>query len=77
LYRTYGGRVIFQEAGPEPFDAMTKVLRDHEKRGTFAIYDQELQRKFWAYFTTMGHTFMPDGATFMEKPWWLQPPQEP
>jgi len=73
LYRTYGGRVIFQQAGPEPLDAMTRALREHEKRGTFAIYDAELHRGFWAYFTTMGHNFMPDGGKFLETPWWRQP----
>ncbi|MBM3810966.1 MAG: hypothetical protein FJW20_04965 [Acidimicrobiia bacterium] len=73
LHRAYGGRVIFQQAGPEPLDAMTKLLREQEKRGTFAIYHLELHRQFWAYYTTMGHTFMPDGAKFLETPWWLQP----
>ena len=77
LYRAYGGRVIFQQAGPEPLEAMTKLLREHEMRGTFAIYDSELHRNFWAYFTTMGHTFMPDGPKFLETPWWLQPQGKP
>lgn len=77
LYRTYGGRVIFQQAGPEPLDAMTKVLREQEARGTFAIHDAGMHRKFWAYFTTMGHTFMSDGAEFMETPWWLRAPKKP
>jgi hypothetical protein len=72
MYRAYGGRVIFQQAGPEPLEAMTRLLREHEKKGTFVIYDPELRRRFWAYYTTMGHAEMPDGAKFLETPWWLQ-----
>ena len=49
-----------------------QVVREHEKKGTFVIYDPELRRRFWAYYTTMGHAEMPDGAKFLETPWWLQ-----
>ena len=73
MYRAYGGKVIFQQAGPEPLDAMTKLLREHEQRGTFVIHDPQLHKSFWAYYTTMGHNPMPDGGKFLETPWWLQP----
>jgi hypothetical protein len=73
LHRAYGGRVIFQQAGPEPLDAMRRVLEQHEKLGIFAIFDPALRTRFWAYYTTMGHNNMPDGPAFLEKPWWLHP----
>ncbi|MBX9600162.1 MAG: hypothetical protein K2X35_04120 [Bryobacteraceae bacterium] len=73
LYRQYGGRVIFQQAGPEPLHAMTKFLEEHEAAGAFAIYDPELRQAFWAYYRTVGHNHMPDGGKFLETPWWLQP----
>lgn len=72
MYRAYGGKVIFQQGGPEPLDAMTKLLREHEKKGTFVIHDAKLHKGFWAYYTTMGHNNMPDGGKFLETPWWLQ-----
>jgi hypothetical protein len=73
LHHAYGGRVIFQQAGPEPLDAMRKVLEEQEKLGTFAVYDPALRNAFWQYYTITGHTPMPDGASFLEKPWWLHP----
>jgi hypothetical protein len=73
LHRAYGGRVIFQQAGPEPLDAMRRVLEQHEKLGTFVIFDPGLRAGFWAYYTSMGHNNMPDGPAFLEKPWWLHP----
>lgn len=73
LYRQYGGKVIFQQAGPEPLHAMTRFLEEHEAAGAFAIYDPELHKAFWAYYRTMGHNNMPDGGKFLETPWWLQP----
>ena len=73
LHRAYGGRVIFQQAGPEPLEAMRKVLEEQEMRGTYAIYDPALRKAFWEYYVSMGHNAMPDGAAFLEKPWWLHP----
>ncbi len=72
LYRAYGGKVIFQQAGPEPLDAMRKLLEEQYKRKVFGIYDPELHKQFWAYYVSMGHNNMPDGGKFLETPWWLQ-----
>jgi hypothetical protein len=72
LYRAYGGKVIFQQAGPEPLEAMRKLLEEHHKLKLFGIYDPELNKQFWAYYTSMRHNDMPDGGKFLETPWWLQ-----
>lgn len=74
LFRQYGGRVIFQQAGMEPLDAYRDFLREQEKKGAFKILDQTLVADFWKYFVDEKmHRFVPkeEGAKYMEKPWWL------
>lgn len=81
LYETYGGTVIFQQAGIEPLDAYRAALHEHERNGTFQIFDPELRVKFWEYFTTMPHTVLDEEGLLelkqmglkhpFEKPWWL------
>ena len=80
LYEKYGGRVIFQQAGPEPLDAYRDFLKDQEKQGAFQIPDKKRAARFWNYFTneTM-HTFYSkeDGDKLISTPWWLmEPPAE-
>lgn len=73
LYREYGGRVIFQQAGPEPFDAYRKFLKEHEQKGTFKIVSADWKEPFWNYFTNEKmHTFLPDdeGKHVMTTPLW-------
>ena len=74
LFEKYGGRVIFQQAGPEPVDAYRDFLREQEKNGAFQILDKQYQDPFWHYFTNDAmHTFYSkdDGAKFINTPWWL------
>ena len=74
LYEKYGGRVIFQQAGPEPVDAYRDFLREQEKNGSFQILDKQYRAPFWQYFTNDAmHTFYSksDGAKFINSPWWL------
>jgi len=75
LYKQYGGRVIFQQAGPEPIDAYRDFLRAQEAKGAFRITDEKAKEAFWKYFTDdKMHTFLDqaEGARMMESPWWLQ-----
>jgi len=75
LYKQYGGRVIFQQAGPEPIDAYRDFLREQEAKGAFRIADEKAKEAFWKYFTDdKMHTFLDEkeGAKMMETPWWLQ-----
>lgn len=81
LYDKYGGRVIFQQAGPEPIDAYLQFLKEQEKAGTFQILDKKYEASFWDYFINDAiHTFYSpeDGAKFINTPWWLMnsPPDE-
>lgn len=73
LYDRYGGRVIFQQAGPEPVDAYRDFLKKYEKKGSFQIMDETLKDQFWDYFVSDKHTFYPteEGTKFMNTPWWL------
>ena len=73
LFRQYGGRVIAQQFGPEPVDAYRDFLKDHERRGSFRILYERLQRSFWSYFVTDSiHTFMrpEEAGRAFDKPWW-------
>lgn len=79
LYEQYGGRIIYQQLGPEPLDAYRQFLRQREADGAFAIRDQALEASFWRYFTDDSiHDFMvPGGAdearAFTTPPWEPQP----
>lgn len=74
LHAKYGGRVIFQQAGPEPLDAYRKFLKEQEKAGAFKIYDEAAAKAFWNYFVNESmHVFVSeeDGRKMMNTPWWL------
>jgi hypothetical protein len=74
LFAKYGGRVIFQQAGPEPLDAYRDFLKEQEKKGAFQILDEKYKNAFWRYFTDDAmHTFYDkdDGAKLINTPWWL------
>ena len=79
LHDQYGGRIIYQQLGPEPLDAYRLFLRQREADGAFAIRDQALEASFWRYFTDDSiHDFMaPGGAdearAFTTPPWEQQP----
>ena len=79
LHDQYGGRIIYQQLGPEPLDAYRQFLRQREADGAFAIRDQAIETSFWRYFTDDSiHDFMaPGGAdearAFTIPPWEQQP----
>jgi hypothetical protein len=79
LYDQYGGRIIYQQLGPEPVDAYRRFLREREADGAFALPDQAIEQSFWRYFTDASiHDFMAPGSTdearaFTVPPWERQP----
>jgi hypothetical protein len=79
LHEQYGGRIIYQQLGPEPLDAYRAFLRQRQAGGAFAIRDQAIEASFWRYFTDESiHDFMaPGGAdearAFAVPPWEQQP----
>lgn len=76
LFDEFGGRVIFQQAGPEPVDAYRDFLRQRETEGAFEILDEGLRDDFWRYFVNdQMHVFYDaeEGARWMATPWWKLP----
>lgn len=73
LYQQYGGRVIFQQAGPEPIDAYRQFLESEEKKGSFQINDEAAKAEFWRYYRNEKmHLFMDEekAKEAMTTPWW-------
>ena len=75
LYQQYGGRIIYQQLGPEPLDAYLAFLEEAKSAGRFSLSKPELEATFWAFFRDEDrHSFMPAGSddearAFAEPPW--------
>jgi hypothetical protein len=79
LYDQYGGRIIYQQLGPEPLDAYRRFLEQRQTEGAFTIKDPALAKRFWHYFSDKSiHDFMEQGSTdeesaFVIPPWEKKP----
>ena len=63
LYKQYGGRIIAQQMGAEPYDAMYKFLKEEEKNGSFKILDKSFEALFWSYYADESkHSFYKEGS---------------
>ena len=63
LHDRYGGRIIYQQLGPEPLDAYRLLLEQRQAEDAFAIHDPALEQGFWNYFTNDAlHDFMERGS---------------
>ncbi len=75
LYRQYGGRIIYQQFGPEPLDAYRQYLEERRDAGDFTILHKPFEKTFWHYFTTDAiHDFYRPGSreearAFSTPPW--------
>jgi hypothetical protein len=75
LYQQYGGRIVFQQGGPEPLDAYRKFLEESAARGDFRISNPELDAGFWRYYRDDSiHEFFKPGSAeeakaFVDPPW--------
>jgi hypothetical protein len=75
LYRQHGGRIIFQQLGPEPLDAYRRYLEERQAAGDFVIHDAALKDTFWRYCTDDAmHSFYEPGSAaeaqaFETPPW--------
>jgi len=77
LYAEYGGTVIFQQANPlEPVGAYRKLLEKYEAQGDFKIYDKEINKLFWQYYTRKHPMEVPPTEIDYSKPWWLKNSRE-
>jgi len=69
LHRTYGGRVIFQQAGPEALDARRQLFEQAEENGDLRFEDAGVRHLFY-YYANMKHTVIDEKA--IERPWFLE-----
>ena len=75
LYEQYGGRIIYQQLGPEPLDAYRRFLEEREAAGDFTLHDPAFKDTFWGYFTDEArHAFYasgsPEEAAAFKIPFW-------
>ncbi|MEK7262725.1 MAG: hypothetical protein AAB346_00080 [Pseudomonadota bacterium] len=77
LYREFGGRIIFQQAGWEPIDAYRKLLDRYAAKKAFVVHDPALRDAVYGYFQ---HKFVYADETkakfYFDKPWWERTPAE-
>lgn len=75
LYQQYGGRIGFQQGGPEPLDAYRAFLEEREAAGDFEILDASMAAPFWRYYRDDSiHSFFEPGSVdearaFSVEPW--------
>jgi hypothetical protein len=75
LYRQYGGRILYQQGGPEPLDAYRLFLEAHQARGELVFADPAVEAAFWRYYQDDSkHSFYPRGSreeaqAFTVPPW--------
>jgi hypothetical protein len=73
LYERFGGRVGFQQGGPEALDAMRTLAEAAQARGDLVFHDPGLEAAFWRYFRDDAiHMFYgpAQAARVFERPPW-------
>jgi len=79
LYKTYGGRIIYQQLGPEPLDAYRQYFEQRQTAGDFTFENPVMEAQFWDYFSNESrHEFMERGGVdesraFTTPPWETHP----
>jgi hypothetical protein len=77
LFREFGGRIIFQQAGWEPIDAYRKLLEKYETNKLFVIHDRALREAVYAYFKfKFVYADEKKAAFYFEKPYWERTQEE-
>jgi hypothetical protein len=77
LFREFGGRIIFQQAGWEPIDAYRKLLEQYETRKAFVVHDPALHEAVYSYFK-LKFTYADEQKArfYFEKPYWERTSEE-
>ena len=77
LYRTFGGRIIFQQAGWEPIDAYRKVLEQYQARKAFVVHDLASRDAVYSYFKfNFVYADETKAKFYFEKPYWERTAEE-
>lgn len=78
LYEAYGGRIIYQQLGPEPLDAYRQYLEGLQAAGDLAFADPAASEAFWQYFTDDSrHDFMEPGSDDEARAFAISPWEQP
>ncbi|WP_338294311.1 hypothetical protein [Planctobacterium marinum] len=74
LYETYGGGIVFQQAGLESADARLAFFEIEKKKGNLEFHSEEFESQFWAMLTPNHNHFSyqekPEGNPF-DVPFWI------
>jgi hypothetical protein len=77
LFREFGGRIIFQQAGWEPIDAYRALLDQYKAEKRFIVHDPSLQEAVYRYFK---HNFVyadeKKAKFYFERPYWERTREE-
>jgi hypothetical protein len=77
LFREFGGRIIFQQAGWEPIDAYRSLLDQYKAEKRFVVNDPSLQEAVFRYFR---HKFVyadeKKAKFYFERPYWERTQEE-
>jgi len=74
LYQQYGGRIGFQQGGPEPLDAFRAFLEERQAAGDFSIDDDVIAAEFWRYYRDDSiHSFFEPGSADEAKAFGVEP----
>jgi hypothetical protein len=74
LYQKYGGRIGFQQGGPEPLDAYRQFLEERQAAGDFSIENDALAAEFWRYYRDDSiHSFFEPGSADEAKAFGVEP----
>ena len=74
LYQQYGGRIVFQQGGPEPLDAYRAFLEERQAAGDFDVLDASMAAPFWRYYRDDSiHSFFERGSAEEAKAFEVEP----
>lgn len=77
LFREFGGRIIFQQAGWEPIDAYRKLLEQYETRKVFVVNDPALHEAVYSYFKNkFSYADEKMAKFYFEEPYWERTQEE-
>ena len=57
---------------------MRKLLENHQAKGDFEIYDEQLKQEFWKYYLQrpISWKVMQSDKVDYSPPWWLKKPPD-
>jgi hypothetical protein len=74
LYQQYGGRIGYQQGGPEPLDAYRQFLEERQAAGDFSIAGDAMATEFWRYYRDDSiHSFFEPGSADEAKAFGVEP----